>query len=318
MERCTLLLAGALLGLGCSEGARDSAAQPPGTLTLHSVPPGAQVVLDGVPVGATPHRLDLPAGELTRPPRHRVTLTMDGKPSWSQTLHLLPGVAQELTVYLDQAPAQAALDDDEEAEPVADVALSVVGSNGLRVEIDGRPLDGRTPLREVPLAPGTHEVRLLDAQGHRHAYRVELLAPGPAVLTIASPGAPPRGNAAVREPSYLGCSDCPPAADDSESAAAPAREPLPRGQVELAINTSPPARVVVDGKDSGLLTPVFPSKALRLSAGEHELRFRTQDGATFLYRVTLREGELNKLLLKPLGGPAGGNVDAEPLGGSGR
>ncbi|MFH1808203.1 MAG: PEGA domain-containing protein [Pseudomonadota bacterium] len=306
--------------LGCQiSGSAPVVDRPdPGTLIIDSVPPGAQVSIDGEPAGQTPYRLGSPASATSKIPSHRVVLTLDGHARWSRTLTLVPHTAQQLTVYLQGRPGPE--DDDTENEddlsPSPRVPFDIVGVAGLQVEIDGRALASRTPLRGEALSVGTHEVQLVDALGQRHSYRVRVEAPGPAVLSVPRPGATPLGNAFLRDPDYLGCSNCEAQTGDSPAAGAAPSAVADDGRVELAVNTHPPARLFIDGKDSGMRTPVFPSKALRLSPGEHELTFQTASGSRYMYRVRLHERGLNKLLIKKLGGPPQGNVEAESLGGS--
>ncbi|RME19149.1 MAG: PEGA domain-containing protein [Deltaproteobacteria bacterium] len=64
----------------------------------------------------------------------------------------------------------------------------------------------------------------------------------------------------------------------------------------LVANTRPWARVLVDGKDSGLWTPIPPAKKLRLPAGRHRVTFRTQDGKELTVTVTIEEGKTAKVI----------------------
>jgi len=81
--------------------------------------------------------------------------------------------------------------------------------------------------------------------------------------------------------------------------------------VEIAINTTPPASVIVNGRKTNRRTPLWPGQGLKLPVGTHTISFETQDSARYNYEVTLVEGEVNKLIIRRLGGPPQGNIKAK-------
>jgi hypothetical protein len=64
----------------------------------------------------------------------------------------------------------------------------------------------------------------------------------------------------------------------------------------LLANTKPWARVIVDGKDSGMWTPIPPAKAIPLAPGPHKITFKTQDGKSMEVPVTIEAGKTQKLI----------------------
>ena len=80
-------------------------------------------------------------------------------------------------------------------------------------------------------------------------------------------------------------------------APAPATRSSP-GTGYLVANTRPWARVIVDGKDTGLWTPVPPAKKLALPAGRHTVVFRTKEGKELKVTVTIEAGKTHKVIRK--------------------
>ena len=73
------------------------------------------------------------------------------------------------------------------------------------------------------------------------------------------------------------------------------------GSLEIA--TSPSAQVYVDGKNTGLTTPIYSSRALKLPIGAHVLEFRVKGKrASYKYRVNVKgDSPKNKLVIQKLG-----------------
>ena len=70
----------------------------------------------------------------------------------------------------------------------------------------------------------------------------------------------------------------------------------PNSQVGyLVANTTPWARVFVDGRDTGMNTPVPPKRKLKLSVGSHTVTFVAR-GKRYKYQVIIREGQVTKLI----------------------
>ena len=66
----------------------------------------------------------------------------------------------------------------------------------------------------------------------------------------------------------------------------------------LIANTKPWARVIVDGRDTGLWTPIPAAKKLALPAGNHKVTFKTQDGQTLTVKVEIQPGKTAKIIKK--------------------
>jgi len=67
----------------------------------------------------------------------------------------------------------------------------------------------------------------------------------------------------------------------------------------LIAHTTPWARVIVDGKDSGRNTPIVPKKPIMLPPGKHKVTFKIQStGETFTFPVTIKAGQNTKLVKK--------------------
>jgi serine/threonine protein kinase len=67
----------------------------------------------------------------------------------------------------------------------------------------------------------------------------------------------------------------------------------------LIAHTTPWARVIVDGKDSGRNTPIVPKKPIMLPPGKHKVTFKIQStGETFTFPVNIKSGQNTKLVKK--------------------
>jgi serine/threonine protein kinase len=73
------------------------------------------------------------------------------------------------------------------------------------------------------------------------------------------------------------------------------RRPRRVGKGYLIANTTPWAKVLVDGRDTGKVTPIPRSMKLALTVGVHRITFRTQ-GRSFTYKVRIRRGKTTKLI----------------------
>lgn len=77
--------------------------------------------------------------------------------------------------------------------------------------------------------------------------------------------------------------------------AATARSPRRTGTGYLIANTTPWAKVWIDGRDTGKVTPIPRSMKMTLSVGVHRVTFRAQ-GRSFTYTVRIRRGKTTKLI----------------------
>ncbi len=78
-------------------------------------------------------------------------------------------------------------------------------------------------------------------------------------------------------------------------AARPAAQPASSQPATFTAFTRPFARVFIDGKDTGKMTPIAPRSAITLSPGAHQITFVVGD-KEFSYRITLAPGERKNLV----------------------
>lgn len=130
------------------------------TLSVVSDPDGAEVYLDGVYQGRTPLRIVTDAGVRT------VTLTRDGYLTERRTVRLPRGGGERLAFDLTRAARDGRLD-------------VTSRPSGAEVYVGG-VYQGRTPLRGVPFAPGTYDVRI-ERGGYAPAHRTVTVRAGATV-----------------------------------------------------------------------------------------------------------------------------------------
>ena len=90
-------------GLGpqrISQGSAASAAGQFATVSVKSVPDGADITVDGKYVGSTPSTVRLPAGN------HELTVCKEGFQSWQRSLSVGPGATITVNATLDPEPAR--------------------------------------------------------------------------------------------------------------------------------------------------------------------------------------------------------------------
>lgn len=78
-------------------------------------------------------------------------------------------------------------------------------------------------------------------------------------------------------------------------AARPTAQPASSQPASFTAFTRPFARVFIDGKDTGKMTPIAPRSAISLSPGAHQVTFVVGD-KEFTYRITLAPGERKNLV----------------------
>ncbi|HEX9102614.1 MAG TPA: PEGA domain-containing protein, partial [Polyangia bacterium] len=119
---------------------------------IGSTPPGAQLYVDGEPRGATPKRLELPAGE------HRVVVAAEGMTLWRGVVDAGASIGAEL------APARLP----PTIEGEAGLKLVCKTSGLWRVFVDDVDTGRTCPVDErIPLVPGPHKVTLYAPKGDR-------------------------------------------------------------------------------------------------------------------------------------------------------
>jgi hypothetical protein len=123
-----------------------------GYLRIVSEPVGAEVMVDGHRIGATPFDGAVPVGE------HEVTVRLTGYRPVTEAVRVEEGLEVARTVRLEVAPATLRL----ASEPA-----------GARVSLDGERV-GETPVALAEVAPGTHQI-VIEAKGYYpYETRVEL------------------------------------------------------------------------------------------------------------------------------------------------
>ena len=171
----TVVLAAAASIVACggdpktaAPAATSSAATPAtpqeGTLAVDSTPK-ARVYIDDAPRGMTPLRLDLPAGP------HRVRLEGEGNKTRTLTVGVIAGQEVSQTVDLARSVQTGSLF--VRSDPA-----------GAKVTVDNKPA-GVTPITVLDLAPGTHAVSLVGADGATAKQSVQVEAGVTATLRLA-------------------------------------------------------------------------------------------------------------------------------------
>jgi hypothetical protein len=131
-------------------------APPPAPSTLltkvTSMPPGAQLFVDGEPRGVTPQSLALPSGE------HRVVVAADGLALWRGLVDAGASIGAQL------APARLP----PTIEGEAGLKLVCQAAGLWRVFVDGVDTGRTCPVDErIPLIPGPHHLTLYAPKGDR-------------------------------------------------------------------------------------------------------------------------------------------------------
>ncbi|HWT85516.1 MAG TPA: PEGA domain-containing protein, partial [Myxococcales bacterium] len=274
-------------------------ASGPATLSIHSDPPGANVLLDDALVGRTPYQ-----GEL-RPGQHTIAVEADGRLREERKVIAREGRDASFSFALAPLPRTAAVAVD--SEP-----------GGARVLLDGKER-GRTPL-VAALPPGRHQL-LLQLEGRRDVntefdmpkdrdlwIRLDLpiadrsasrltvsSTPSGAVLFVdgvevgltpwSGPARPGFHTVAVLTPGFV--------KDDRTVQIQPYRDTdlafaLNRapGAARLHVETEPPAQVMVDGQELG------PSPlTIEVPPGEHEVQVALEGHRTVAQQLTLDPGQ---------------------------
>jgi hypothetical protein len=246
-------------------GLLEPAAAAQGTLRLDLATVGSRVAVDGV---------EVPSERLTALPLsaglHHVDVSAPGFDPERFDVTIAPGATETRTVTL------------------GDQTGSLVVSStpaGAAVLLGGQEV-GRTPLVVPRLAFATHHV-ILRLDGYREAAQDVTLtreAPsGQVTATLEAGPTPPAGTPGVHDPGR-----------QPEHGATPG-EGAEYGT--LIISTTPIARVLVDGVDTGRTTPIVPNNPLRLRSGSHRVTFRVQTtGQTFDYSASIRAGQQARLV----------------------
>jgi hypothetical protein len=171
----SLVQIGALLTIG--RGSRSPAAAPPappisskrGQLEIRTDPPGAQVAVDGLPIGEAPLKIDLETGD------HIVALG-NGFDSVTQTVSVAAGRAVALAVPLAPAPVSS-----------SSGWLMVTAPVQVQVYENGRLL-GASGGQRIPIPSGQHTVEIVNGPlGYRTIRDLVIEAGKTASVTVELP-----------------------------------------------------------------------------------------------------------------------------------
>ncbi|MFC1544446.1 PEGA domain-containing protein [Gemmatimonadota bacterium] len=128
---------------------------PVGSVRVTSTPDGAQVYLDGDPVGATPVMLtDVTAG------KHAIEISKEGFDSVTESVEIIAGAISGIDAALVRSGR-------------ADLVLRST-LTGARVFVDGQPQSTTLPVASIELRPGRHEVSVKAAGYSTWRKTVEL------------------------------------------------------------------------------------------------------------------------------------------------
>lgn len=259
------------------------ASQPP----MVQPPPGVAAPQYPPPVSPTPPRVSSPV------PRMR-TVHMQAvadRGAWYRSGWMLALVAGLITVlasvvlYLAlREPATASIEIRTTPTVQAKVLLDGIERGYTPMRMDGVPVGER--LLEIR-APGFQPLarRIVLAKGATAFLEISLKAAigagGAAVTPQATPGAPSTATPAS------------PATRASAASAKPSTGSAATNSGTLVIDSEPWSRVFIDGKDTGLRTPI---ESLRVEAGIHRIGMKTPDDKMHEETVNVAAGQSLKII----------------------
>ncbi len=113
--------------------------------------------------------------------------------------------------------------------------------------------------------------------------------PTPAKVEPKAPDPPPKA------PTPPPVEEKKPAPPPEKTKADPPPVAAPQEKGSLVIASKPWAKVIVDGRETGLNTPIPPGKAIKLSPGKHWVTL-IAEGKKFSYSVIIRPGKITRLI----------------------
>jgi eukaryotic-like serine/threonine-protein kinase len=284
-----------------------------GSLTL-KVPKGARVLLDGAEVSerSLGSPLEIAAGK-----SHEVRVEKEGFQPATFSLTLKPGEKAIRQVTLEPAPTSSS--------SIQELRVRV-RPDGAEVFVDGVSR-GVSPVSVKDLAPGKHRVKaslagyktreesveLVKGKERQVSFVLEKQASAPpskgthAAKVLAEP-APKRAPAAAgKKGGERPNAEAKPGRKGGEKPTAE-RPKEPKGEKVaakggggpegyLVANTTPWARVFVDGKDTGKTTPIVPRSKIALRPGKHKITFKVE-GKEFSFPVVVTAGQITRLIEK--------------------
>lgn len=237
-----------------------------GTIEIRTVPPvGATVQIDGVARGTAPVRIEgVPAGSRI------VTLVAPGYAEWQENVEVSEGGISTLSVALT-----AAVEEPVAAPPTTQPAtMEQVAVADTTPEPD--PLDVQDQALGGSDEGASAEVEEPEVEAPRMAVRD--LPPTTMRVTMSTMNTTMSTNTA---PTIMRITRMDPPAMSSG------------GRGTLVINTIPWAEVYIDGRATGLNTPV---RGHRVSAGSHRIGLKTQDGEMHTVNVEVPAGETIRIM----------------------
>jgi hypothetical protein len=287
---------------------KPATAEAVGTGTLRlKLPPdvtGAQIFVDGAELadGAwrqpIPLRADVPHDVRVRAPQREeaaltVTLKSGEELTESVALARATGAAAAATV----AAAPSAPSGDAKLRVTSDPPGAEVGVNGKRVgvtPVDVNDVDLSKSTRVTVRMRGYRDVikYLQSPNGEPQVLDAKLVAVAetsgggdPAAEIIPPPKGRPGEASAAPAPIRLVGGEAPAGGEEKATSNEPGY---------LIANTQPWARVWIDGKDTGKMTPIAPRSKVPLKPGKHVVTF-VADGKKFNFDVVVKPGEDVKL-----------------------
>lgn len=234
-----------------------------GTIEIRTSPPiAAEVRIDGVARGTAPVRIEgVPAGDRV------VTIVAPGYTDWQENVAVSEGGISTLSVALTTAAAAEPppVTPEPTPEPVVAVADPVVETETGLPETEVPQVDPEVePEPEVADDPPEDEPEV----------EPRVVSPMRVTMRVA-----PREPS---EPSIMRITRTEPASMMARG-----------GRGTLVINTIPWAEVYIDGRATGLNTPV---RGHRVSAGSHRIGLKTQDGEMHNVTVEVPAGETVRIM----------------------
>jgi hypothetical protein len=160
---------------------------------------------------------------------------------------------------------------------------------GAEIEINGKKM-GKTPKVLAGLDPVKVSSVKLTLRGYKTATQSVIWtpdAPESAVVVILDQDdtPPPPRPVVQRQPQDRPQTDRPPKAP-----------PAPKGIGKLVTGSTPVAKVLIDGKDSGRWTPVPMAQPIEVPAGDHTITYVAADGRKATRPVTITPNEISKVV----------------------
>ncbi len=314
-SKLPLIVGGAVLAVVVAVGAMLALKPKNGTLTLKVQPASAQVSVSGK-AAKNGSQLELPAGE------YEVQARAAGYLARKQKVTLAAGAAAQVDFALEQEPppepekppepkpepgAQASAGDPKppepagnreppKAEPTPEAKVEKAAAPDLKVESEPAGADieingkkqGKTPKTLKGLDPAKVTSVKLTMRGYKPSIQpVEWRKDAAEVAVVAILDKEEAKAALPKPPREVQGVEKPVQAVEKT----PKAPPAPKGFGKLISSSTPVAKVLIDGKDSGRYTPIAPVQPLEIAAGEHTITYVADDGRKATRSVTVGVGE---------------------------